>query len=267
MRVAMVQLDLGRAESRPTELAGVEHHVLAAAERGAEFVILPELWRTGPFELEATLDLAEPPDGPTATAMAELASRADLWLHAGSVLTAEATESPDGSGSTTALYNTSLLFAPAGEMVTSYRKRHLFGFDTGEAALIRSGDEIVVVDTPLGRTGLATCYDLRFPEHFRALVDSGAEAVLLSSGWPARRISHWDRLTAARAIENQVNLVACNATGSSGDVELGGNSVAYDPWGEVLGGLDSAPGTLIVDVDPQAPTRVRAEFPVLRDRR
>lgn len=256
MRVALIQLDLASDAGRPTPLGPAEEEVRDAVRSGAEFVILPELWRTGPFELETTVDLAEPLTGPTVTAMANLARESGVWLHAGSVLT-----------STPALHNTALLFDPTGALVATYRKRHLFGFDIGEAALIDSGDEVVVVDTPLGRTGLATCYDLRFPEHFRALLDAGAETVLLTSGWPERRISHWDLLTTARAVENQMNLIACNGSGRSGDVIVGGRSVIHDPWGRTLLQLGDEPGTGMADVDPEAPSRTRAEFPVLRDRR
>lgn len=260
----MIQLDLGLYPDRPYPLEPVSKAVRTAVADGAELVILPELWRTGPFELESTLELAEPADGPTANAMSELAAETGVWLHAGTILTTStAPTSPDG----THTHNTAYLFDPSGALAASYQKRHLFGFDTGEAALINSGDDIVVVDTPLGRTGLATCYDLRFPEHFRALTDAGAESILLSSGWPARRIGHWDILTAARAIENQVNLIACNAAGASGDVGLGGHSVIHDPWGKTLVATGSAESIVVCDVDPGSPAATRAEFPVLRDRR
>jgi predicted amidohydrolase len=263
LRVAMIQLDLGEYPARPYPIEPVAAAVRAAVADGAELVILPELWRTGPFELEGTLGMAEPAEGPTANAMSALAADTGVWLHAGTILTRSASPTP-GHATT---HNTAYLFDPAGNLTATYQKRHLFGFDTGEAALINSGDDVVVVDTPLGPTGLATCYDLRFPEHFRTLIDAGAESILLSSGWPARRIGHWDVLACARAIENQVNLIACNATGRSGDVDLGGHSVIYDPWGRVLAQAGGAAEVVICDVDPGAPTETRAEFPVLRDRR
>ena len=94
----------------------------------------------------------------------------------------------------------------------------------------RRGDDVVVVPTPLGPTGLATCYDLRFGEHFRALLDAGAESVLISAGWPSARLAHWDLLLRARAIENQTLMIGCNAAGESGDVPL-----AADRGGQRLG--------------------------------
>ncbi len=272
--VALVQLDLARATlagagagasaARPLSL-GLDA-VRAAADGGAELVVLPELWRTGPFELESTLGAAEALEGPTATALSELAAELGIWLHGGSILEREATDqvAPGDQGR---VFNTSVVFDPDGNLVAHYRKRHLFGFDTGEAALIDAGADIVVVDTPLGATGLATCYDLRFPEHFRALVDAGARAIVVSSGWPEARIGHWQVLARARAIENQVNLLACNATGASGAVPLGGRSAVLGPWGDILDEAGPEATTLFATVDPDAPVRTRAQFPVLRDRR
>lgn len=289
--VALIQLDLTtQGTDRPRPLPPVEVLIREAAGDGAEFIVLPELWRTGPFELDSTLDAAEPITGPTTHEMSTLAAELGIWLHAGSILESDASipvvvaargDTATNAAATTTLaptqvstaipvtrrYNTSLVFDPTGDLVARYRKRHLFGFDTGEAALIDAGDDVVVVDTPLGRTGLATCYDLRFPEHFRALVAAGAESIVLTSGWPEVRIGHWHTLTRARAIENQVNLLACNATGLSGTMPLGGSSAAIDPWGYVTAEAGPAATTLLAQVDPTAPARTRAEFPVLRDRR
>ena len=260
VEVALLQLRLDARQSEvPAQahpLAPVLDQIRRVAAAGAQFVVLPELWRTGPFELETTIDLAEPLHGQTATAMSNVAREWSIWLHAGSILESTA----DG------VYNTSLLFSPTGALAARYRKRHLFGFNGGEAAFVQAGDEIVVVDTPLGPTGLATCYDLRFPEHFRALTDAGAQAVVLTSGWPAVRIGHWDVLTRARAIENQVWLLGANAAGSSGTVRLGGHSCVVDPWGEAMVAPDDA-AVLTAQLDADAVTVTRADFPVLADRR
>jgi predicted amidohydrolase len=265
--VAVVQPDLTR---RGTDLSGgrrgtnlVHPHLLDAAAAGAELVIVPELWRTGPFELEATLDCAEPETGgETLAFLQRCACELGVWLHGGSILTWAA----DAAGRRV-FANTSYVIDPGGRVKATYRKRHLFGFDEGEASLLTPGDEIVVVDTPLGPTGLATCYDLRFPEHFRALVDAGAQALVIPAGWPTARIGHWRALTVARAIENQMWVVAANAVGSSGGVELGGHSVVVDPQGDAVAGLDNRDGLLLAAVDPTMPRRARTDFPVLRDRR
>ena len=259
VKVALAQLGLeprsNGSLSRPLSV-GVDA-IRAAAEGGAQFVVLPELWATGPFELPETVDAAQAFHGEFVNTMASCAAELSVWLHAGSFL--ELAE--DGR-----IFNTSVLFDDHGKVFATYRKRHLFGFDEGEAALIDAGDDIVVVDTPLGPTGLATCYDLRFPEQFRLLLDAGAHVVVLCSGWPVRRIHHWDVLTQARAIENQQWLVACNTAGMSGEVPQGGHSVVVDPWGRCQW-ADDQPTILYADIDPAMPGKTRSEFPVLRDRR
>ena len=260
VEVALLQLDLGpvrndtSARMRPLEpvVAQIRH----SASVGAEFVVLPELWRTGPFELDSTIGLAERLDGPTASALAQVAQECEIWLHAGSILEV----APEG------VYNTSLLFTPTGDLAAHYRKRHLFGFTDGEALHVQAGDDFVVVETPLGPTGLATCYDPRFPEHFRALTDAGAESVVIPSGWPLARIRHWDVLTRARAIENQVWLLGANAAGYSGTVKLGGRSTVIDPWGDAVVAEVGTP-RLTATLDPHAVAVTRADFPVLADRR
>ena len=129
------------------------------------------------------------------------------------------------------------------------------------------GSDLVVVDTPLGPTGLATCYDLRFPEMFRALVDRGASAFLLCSGWPTPRIEHWRVLARARAIENLSWLVATNGVGSHAGITLGGRSVVVDPRGEVVAEAGDVEEILVADVDPGAALEWRTAFPALEDRR
>jgi predicted amidohydrolase len=117
----------------------------------------------------------------------------------------------------------------------------------------------------LGATGLATCYDLRFPELFRALTEGGATLVILTSGWPTPRIEHWDVLTRARAIENQMWVIACNEVGSQPGIELGGRSVVIDPKGVVVAQAGTEEEVLVVEVDPDASAAWREQFPVLKD--
>lgn len=228
----------------------------------ATVIVLPELWQAGAFHTEAVLAHAEPLDGPLISALSSAAG--DRWLHVGSF----AERHGDG-----AVTNTAVLIAPGGRVAAVYRKIHLFGFDAGEARHLRAGSEVCVVETPLGPTGLATCYDLRFPELFRAMVDRGAQAFLLCSGWPVQRIGAWEVLTRARAIENQAWLVACNGVGEhpvgapDGEtVTLGGRSVVVDPVGAVVAEADGDPVTVRVRIDPTAPTRYRERMPFLRDR-
>lgn len=255
VRVALVQVDCSTSEPVGQRIA----RTLALVDRHApacDLMVLPELWHVGAFDIDGARENAQAIDGPLVEALAALAGEHKIWLHGGSI----AERAVDGS-----FYNTSLMFAPDGELVASYRKIHLFGFDGGETTLMSGGDELVVVDTPLGPTGLATCYDLRFPEMFRALVAGGATAILVSSGWPTPRIEHWDVLTRARAIENQAWVLACNEVGNQPGISLGGHSVAIDPRGVVIAQAGEAEEVLLVEVDPDEAVRWREQFPALRD--
>lgn len=254
VRVALVQLDVSSDEpvaQRVTRALGLVDQ--AASE--CDLLMLPELWHVGAFDVEAAREHAQPLDGPLASALSGLAKEHGIWLHAGSMAERDGDE----------FFNTSMLFAPDGILAAAYRKIHLFGFEGGETVLMSGGDELFVVETPLGPTGLATCYDLRFPELFRALVEGGATAILLTSGWPTPRIEHWDVLTRARAIENQSWFLACNEVGQQPGIQLGGHSVVIDPRGAVVAQAGTGQEILYVDVDPGAAAQWRAEFPVLDD--
>jgi predicted amidohydrolase len=197
--------------------------------------------------------------------MAKAASDAGVWLHAGSI--PERTTSDSGSAAGDGpLYNTSLVFSPSGDLAAAYRKIHRFGFDQGEAVLMGAGRELVTVRLPDTTIGVATCYDLRFPELFRGLVDAGAETLVLAAGWPERRRSHWTLLARARAVENQAFVLACGTAGTHAGVPQAGHSIVVDPWGEVLAEAGSGEEVLTVDFDPAKAATTREEFPVLKDR-
>ena len=232
--------------------------MLADALPDADMVVLPELWVPGAFNLTVARDVAAPLSSPVMDRIRSLAAAASTWVHAGSF--AEAL--PDGR-----IFNTAVLIGPSGDIVATYRKRHLFGFATGERTVISEGDALVVVETPLGATGLATCYDLRFPEMFRDLVESGAQTFLLCSGWPTTRIEHWRVLTRARAIEDLAWVVACNGVGSHADITLGGHSIVVDPQGEIIAEAGNDETVLLAEVHPAAADEWRETFPVLGDRR
>jgi len=255
VRVGLVQLDCSTSEPVAHRVARTLSLIADIAPE-VDMLMLPELWQAGAFDIDGAREHAEAIDGPIVLALGAVAAEHSIWLHGGSICEL----ANDGQH-----YNTSLLFAPDGRLVVTYRKIHLFGFEGGETTLMSSGEELVVVDTPLGPTGLATCYDLRFPEFFRALQEGGATAVLLTSGWPTPRIEHWEVLTRARAIENQTWFLACNEVGSQPGIELGGRSVAIDPKGAVVGQAGTDEEVLIVEVDPDASVAWREQFPVLKD--
>lgn len=267
--MALVQMRVDGHQSAQERLIEVRREVARAADGGADIVVLPELWTCGAFDVEAGLPAAETIPGPTSAALGELAARCRVWLHAGSILSigSAAAGRQDDASSPEGIFNTALLFDPTGNLVTLYRKIHLFGFDTGEAAMLSSGTELAIADTPLGRTGLATCYDLRFPELFRAFSADGVEAVLVCSSWPLARIGHWRTLVTARAIENQFPVVACNAIGTHNGVTLGGESMVVDATGMQLAKAGHDESLLTTSIHPAITRTARTDFPVLRDRR
>ena len=256
-RVALLQVTSDATED-PTARADRVLGILADALPDCDMAVLPELWVPGAFDLDVARAVAMPLESPLMDRIRTMAADSGAWVHAGSY----AERTADGS-----TYNTAVLIGPAGDILATYRKRHLFGFETGERTLMSSGDDLVVIETPLGRTGLATCYDLRFPEMFRDLTELGATAFLLCSGWPTPRIEHWRVLARARAIEDLAWVVAANGVGSHAGITLGGHSVVVDPQGTIIAEAASAETVLFADVEPERSDEWRAAFPALGDRR
>ena len=172
--------------------------------KGADLMILPEIWNLGFMEFDRYVPEAEHEDGPTLTALRDMARETGAFIHTGSIVAEY-----DGK-----YYNSSYLLSPKGEILANYRKIHLFGYGSRETEILSSGSEIVVLDTDLGRLAMATCYDLRFPELFRRMMDMGAKMILVCSAWPYPRLEHWIMINRVRAIENQCFLVSCNMTGA-----------------------------------------------------
>ncbi|MEV5277345.1 carbon-nitrogen family hydrolase [Streptomyces sp. NPDC051994] len=255
MRASLIQIDVNPEESVNSRRRRVGS--LVREQRGSDLVVLPELWTVGAFAYELFADEAEALDGPTAREMSEAARDAGVWLHAGSV--------PE-RGDDGVLYNTSLVFSPDGTPAHTYRKIHRFGFDKGEAVLMGAGEHLVTAALPDLTLGLATCYDLRFPELFRGLVDAGAHAFVIPAGWPERRRAHWTLLARARAVENQAYVLACGTGGTHAGVEQAGHSIVVDPWGEVLAEAGPGEEILTVDLDPAKVAETREVFPALKDR-
>ncbi|MGH3495576.1 MAG: nitrilase-related carbon-nitrogen hydrolase, partial [Sciscionella sp.] len=202
--------------------------------------------------------LAEPLEGDTVAAAQQWAKNLGCFLHLGSVLE----RTPDGL-----LYNTAVLIDSHGEIVHTYRKIHVFGYQSREAELLTAGTGVTVAGTSLGQIAATTCYDLRFPELWRALVDGGAETVIVPAAWPEVRREHWRLFTSCRAVEQQVIVVACNAVGTQDGTVLGGYSRIVDPWGTVLAEADDQEGITTCEVDAGVVAQARKEFPVLADRR
>lgn len=257
VRVALLQIASGADESKPTRLERV-HRLLSEIPGRNDIIVLPELWPVGYFQFDRYAEEAEDLAGPTTEMLRDAAIQRRIYVLGGSLV------ERDDAGR---LYNTSLLIDPTGDTVLTYRKIHLFGYRSRETELLTPGDALAVVDTPFGCVGVTTCYDIRFPELYRLLLDRGIEILLIPSAWPRARLEHWLLLTRARALENQLFLAACNACGAGNGTELAGNSVVVDPWGTIIAQAGEDEEVLTATLDRREQERVRRDFPVLADRR
>jgi len=253
LRVALGEYDTGWHD--PEASLRRAHDVIAGAARlRARLIVLPEMCSTG-FTMEGSrwAEALTPEQGACAS-LAAAAREFHVWVLAG-LAVREITPAR--------LVNAAVLFDPAGSIAAIYRKQRLFAY-AGEHEVYAPGDGPVVVTVEGVRVGLFICFDLRFPELFRAVAPD-IEAALLVANWPERRRVHWDVLTRARAIENQCYVVAVNRTGVGDGVEYDGGSVAYDPWGEPVGIGGGGTAPRVVDIDPARVKLVRARYPFLRE--
>lgn len=276
MRVHVVQVAYGDDEPAAARVARVAD--LVRAQRGADLVVLPELWAPGGFAYRGWAGLAETLDGPTVTAVAAAAREIGAVVHAGSIVETVPPGAPDSARGETGrgLWNTSVVLGPDGAVLAAYRKIHRFGFGEGEPLLLEAGEDVVTFPWPGGAAvgpvvgpviGLATCYDLRFPELFRRLLDAGARLVLVPAAWPLPRVAAWTLLGRARAVENQFVVVQCNTGGTHAGVPMGGRSQVVGADGTVLAEAGDGEEVLVVDLDLADVDAWRARFPVLADRR
>ncbi len=253
MQIASIQMTVVEDDKAATidKAAG-----LVREATGADLIILSELWNIGFMSFERYVPEAEGRDGPTLSTFRSLARELKVHLHTGSFV------EEDGGN----YYNSSYLLSPEGEILANYRKIHLFGFNSKETQILTYGEEIVVVETELGSFGLATCYDLRFPELFRRMVEKGAEVFLVCSAWPYPRLEHWIMLNRVRALENQCFLISSNSAGMNQGIQFVGHSMINDPWGIILasGGDDEV--IVRSEIDLSEVKIAREHFPALADR-
>jgi nitrilase len=264
-RAAVVQLNSG--PDPQANLATIAELVAEAAAGGARLVVLPENCTAMVRGDEARLALAEPDGrGAVQQALAALAARHALWLVAGTLPIA----APDGRA-----FASCLVFRPDGSRAARYDKVHLFDVEVPggevhrESRATAPGRSAVVVETPAGVLGLSVCYDLRFPELYRALVERGATLLAVPAAFTAvTGAAHWEVLLRARAIEDQCYVLAAAQDGQHpGGRQTHGASMIIDPWGEVLACRAHGPGVLLADIDPARLVGLRQRFPVLEHRR
>jgi deaminated glutathione amidase len=261
-RVAAVQMVSGPEVSPNLQEAG--HLIEMAAARGAELIALPEYFPImGRDERDKVKVREEEGSGPIQAFLADAARRHKVWIVGGSV--------PLVASTSDKVRNTCLVFDHTGRRVARYDKIHLFWFEMGaesysEPRTIEAGKEVVAFDSPFGRIGLSICYDLRFPELYRAM--KAVDLILAPSAFTATTgKAHWETLIRARAIENLAYVLAPAQGGRHlNGRETNGDTMLVDPWGVVLDRLPGGAGVVVGDVDHERLAEVRRSLPALTHR-
>jgi omega-amidase len=286
MNVACCQFDI-LWEDKPANYRRVDAMLDEARLPAGTLLLLPEMFATG-FTMNSQA-VAEPDNGPTSRFLSGLAKRHAIYVCAGLVLASQgsdrpqnghcldfrinengtvpfdAAEAPPDTEVLSLPQNTALLFDPLGQRLAEYSKMHLFSY-AGEDSHYHPGETTVSVPISDTIAALAICYDLRFPELFRAAVRQGAELLAVIACWPEIRESHWLALLKARAIENQCYMAAANRCGSDPSGQrYSGRSQIIDPQGQVLADADNHEAIIQAPIDPAQLRAYRKTFPVLRD--
>lgn len=271
-KAAVLQMTSG--PEVPANLASAANLLEQAASAGAVLAVLPENFALmGRHEADKLAVAETHGRGPIQDRLAECASRLGLWIVAGTV-PLRVDEDPAANGQRVAA--ASLVYDAQGKQVARYDKIHLFDVDLPgrveryrESATMAPGDTPVAVDTPIGRLGLSVCYDVRFPELFRALQSQGAQVYTVPAAFTAPTgQAHWEILLRARAVENLAYVLAAAQSGMHANGrETHGDSLIVDPWGRVLGRRSAGPGVVVAEIDLTAQQELRERFPALTHRK
>lgn len=260
--IGVVQMDT--RENKEENLKAACGFIDEAVMRGAKMVSFPEVFNVIDKGEEAPEEI---PGGRTITLMAEKAREHSIWIHCGSI----AEVNPEGDRK----YNTTVLLNPKGEMVAKYRKLHTFditlpdGTKTAESSRIKPGEDMVVVDTEMGRIGLTICYDIRFPELYRYLALEGAEIIFTPANFatPTGK-DHWEPILRTRAVENGCYIVAAAQIGRKrGTFDSFGASLVVDPWGTIITKARETACVTMAEIDLDYLDTIRSRLPMLVNRR
>lgn len=253
MKIASIQLGM---RDRPKE--ETLHHALDLVDRasGSALILLPEMWPCGFFSFDRYRSDSETLNGPTVEAFKQKARLLNAYILMGSIVEKEEQN----------FYNTSIFINPQGDIEACYRKIHLFSYQSEETQILTPGKEVVVTDAPWGVCGLSTCYDLRFPELFRRMLDKGAKFFLVVSAWPLVRLEAWRLFNRARAHENLAFLISCNAAGTNKGKQYAGHSMIVDPLGKVIAEGGEEEELITAEINPALVAAVRQDFSALDDR-
>jgi predicted amidohydrolase len=253
-KISLAQMDIKFGDPA-ANFATVTRMTEEAKRRGSDLILFPELWSTA-YDLTRASRYASSLTVGMFAELSALAQRTGIHI-LGSTLSILGVNQ---------FGNTLTVFSPNGSLLADYSKIHLFRL-MDEHQYLTAGDKSILVDLPFGRAGLAICYDLRFPELFRGYALAGAEMVFLPSEWPHPRLSHWQTLVRARAIENQMFVFACNRVGRDSSNEFFGHSMAVDPWGEILAEGGEGEELITLTADLSKVQEARRKIPILQDRR
>lgn len=270
MRYRVAAIQMTSQNEIEKNLATAERLIADAVKQEAKLVVLPEMWAVmGIDQMDKVKTREEFGAGPVQDFLSAQAAKHGIWLVGGTIPIAvhDAREK---------VHATCLVFNDHGNVVARYDKIHMFDVTLNatreqynESKTTVAGEQIVVVTTPFGKIGLAVCYDLRFPELFRAMHAEGVEVVVLPAAFTyTTGVVHWEVLLRARAIENQIYMIAAAQTGThENGRKTYGHSMIVDPWGSVKDCLPSGEGVVIAEIDFDFLKQVRGDFPVLLHRR
>ncbi|MEF2245014.1 MULTISPECIES: carbon-nitrogen family hydrolase [unclassified Paenibacillus] len=256
MRIALLQMDIkiGDVEANYEKVKSMIAEAAGQAVK-PDVVIFPELWNTG-FQLDQIKELADRNGERTRQLLSELSRAYKVNIIGGSIAELRGDE----------VYNTLIAFDRDGNEVADYSKIHLFRL-MDEEKYLSAGEKTALFEVDGEKAGAFICYDTRFPELSRKLALNGAKIVFVPAQWPHPRLHHWKTLLMARAIENQMFVIACNRTGKSGDTHFFGHSMVIDPWGEVIAHAEEEETIIYADIDLALVDEVRARIPIFKDRR
>ncbi|MCC5910904.1 MAG: carbon-nitrogen hydrolase family protein [Clostridiaceae bacterium] len=236
----------------------------AVTSQGADIVVLPEIFNC-PYNNEDMFDLAEDHPGESTNMLSRVAKELEIYLIGGSI--------PEKAGDK--IYNTSFIFGPEGDLLSTHRKIHLFDIDIKgkisfkESDVLDYGEQVTVIDTKFGKIGVAICYDMRFPELMRLMALEGAEVIVVPAAFNTTTgPAHWHETIKVRAVDNQVYFVAAApARNPQAKYQAYGNSKIVNPWGDVVVDTDEKEGIICGEIDLDYLKKIRQELPLLKHRR
>ena len=263
-RIHIASVQLAQKATKEATYAHIRALVDAIPDGAADLIMLPEMWN-GPYEAKRFPTFAEVEGGPSWQFLSALAKEKRVYLCGGSIAEREGER----------VHNTSYVFDPQGRMIAKHRKMHLFDIDVAggqrffESETLSAGSRVTVFDTPFCKMGLCICYDFRFPELSRLMVDAGAEVILVPAAFNMTTgPAHWELLFRSRAVDHQVYTVGtAPARDPNASYQSWGHSIVCSPWGDVLMQMDAAEDVRITTLDLSRLQQVRRELPLLKQRR